>query len=424
MWRIIVIIILVACSAFFASSETALTGVNRVRLKHKAENGSKSAKKALKLLERYDRMLTTVLIGNNIVTLVIASIATVFAIHISTAESEAAAVAIVTAIITVVLIVFTDILPKTLAREHADSYVLAAAGFLTILMYILFPISSVMLVLQNALTRVFSKKKKEVSVTEEELMHIIDEIADEGVLEEHESHLVRSALEFDETTVEEILTPRVDMIAVALTDSVEKVRSVFFDSGFSRLPVYDQTPDKIVGVISNKEFMKIMSLAQEGQELQMSDIIHDVPKIPALMKLSEALKFIQKKKSHLAVVLDQYGGTDGIVTLEDILEELVGEIWDEGDEEIQPVRFTGENSFEVGGELSINDFNRSFEVYSDIENIEIDSESNTVGGWAFELFEKIPAAGESVTTDVFKITVLSMEGRRIGRLKFEVFGKP
>ncbi|MCL1789280.1 MAG: hemolysin family protein [Oscillospiraceae bacterium] len=426
MWRIVIIIILIIFSSFCSASETALTGVNRIRLKSKAELGSVSAKKALKLIGKYDRMLATILIGNNSLNLIIASLSTIFAIALaaSLGVGEGFVVAIVTTLITVILIIFSDILPKTLAREHADEFLLVTCHILNAFMVILFPVSSVMLLLQNGLTRVFrNKKAKKVSVTEEELMHIIDEIEDEGVLEEHESDLVRSALEFDETTVEEILTPRVDMTAVALTDSAQKVRDIFFESGYSRLPVYDKTPDKIVGVISNKEFMKHLLLESTAHEEAGLPVVQEILRIPSLMKLSEALKLMQKKKSHLAVVLDQHGGTDGIVTLEDILEELVGEIWDESDEEIQPVKFTGENTFEVGGELGINDFNRSFEVYSDIENIEIDSESNTVGGWAFELFEKIPEVGEIVQTEEFIITVLSMKGRRIGKLKFEVLQK-
>jgi CBS domain containing-hemolysin-like protein len=404
-------------SAFFAASETALTGVNRIRLKHRAENGSASAKKALRLLEKYDRMLATLLIGNNAVSLIAASIATVFAVHLSTPENETYVVAVVTAIMTLALIIFSDILPKTVAREHADIFIIATARILTALMYVLYPISAVMLLLQGGATRLFRKKNKEVSVTEQELMHIIDEIEDEGVLEEHEGDLVRSALEFDETTVEEILTPRVDMVAVSLTDSVNKVQEVFFSEGYSRLPVYNKTPDKIIGVINNKEFMKRLL---SNEEFQINDIIHDIPKIPTLMKLSEALKLLQKEKSHLAVVLDQHGGTEGIVTLEDILEELVGEITDESDEEFLPVKFTGKNTFEVASELSINDFNRFFEDSEEYNDIAIESESNTVGGCAFELFEKIPEVGESVESEAFKITVLSMEGRRIGQLEFEI----
>jgi len=412
--RILIIIFLVTLSAFFSASETALTGANRIRLKHKAEQGSAAAKKALLLLKKYDRMLATLLIGNNTVNLVAASIATVFAIFISTPENEAFMVALVTGIITVILIIIGDILPKTLAREHSDRFILASAGILTILMIILTPISALMLLLQKGFSRLFRNGDKEVSVTEEELMQIIDEIEDEGVLEEQESLLVRSALEFDETTVAEILTPRVDIIAVSLTDNSEKVKKVFMEEGYSRLPVYDKTSDHIVGLISNKEFTRRLL---SGEEIEVREIMQEILHIPSLMKLSDALKLMQKEKSHLAVVVDQYGGTEGIVTLEDILEELVGEIWDESDEEVSPVKIINNNVFEIGSELGINDLNRFLES-KDIG--EIDSESHTAGGWAFEMFGKIPEVGEVTENDEFKLTVLSMEGRRIGRLRVEV----
>ncbi|MCL2036250.1 MAG: hemolysin family protein [Oscillospiraceae bacterium] len=411
------IIILITLSAFFSASETALTGANRIRLKHRAENGSSSAKKALKLLLKYDRALTTLLIGNNIVNLAAASIATVLAITSLPESLSGYAMAISTVSLTLVVLIFGEILPKSLAREHSETFILGVAGVLNVLMVFMLPISAVLLLLQRATVKLFCNKNKEFSVTEEELMQIIDEIEDEGVLEEHESSLVRSALEFDETAVEKILTPRVSLTAVALSDTIEKVRDVFLESGYSRLPVYDKTPDKICGVISHKDFMRSLI---SGADLQISDIMCTLPKISALTKLPQALKLLQSRKSHLAVVLDQHGGTEGIVTLEDILEELVGEIWDESDEETQPVKFTGETTFEVAGELTITDFNRAFQVYSDVESIEIDSDSNTVAGWAFELFGKIPEEGETVENETFRVTVMSMEGRRIGRLRFEV----
>ncbi|MCL1882120.1 MAG: hemolysin family protein [Oscillospiraceae bacterium] len=455
-WQIAVIIILILLSGFFASSETAITGTNRIRIKHRAENGSVSAKKVLRLLENYDRMLATLLIGVNVLTIIVASVATLLAIDLArTADwDEGFVVAVSSAVLTVALIIFSDILPKTLAREHADWFVLTAAGVLTFVMWLFMPISSVMLLLQRGVTKIFAKEEAQVSVTEEELLQIIDEIEDEGVLEEHESDLVRSALVFDETTVEKIQTPRVDIVAVSINDSVEKVRDVFLKEGYSRLPVYEESLDKIVGMISNKEFMKRLLSTQSEKSAHsentettknvelsenpeppnlVRDLVQDdIIKLPALMKLSEALKLMQRQKSHLAVVLDQYGGTAGIVTLEDILEELVGEIWDEGDEETQPIKFKPDvdGVFEVQSELSIIDFNRFFADRADkafksdesekSPQFIIKSERNTVGGWVFELFGKIPEAGEITVSELFKITVLTMEGRRIGRLRFEL----
>jgi CBS domain containing-hemolysin-like protein len=430
-WQIVIIVFLIFISGFLSACETALTGVNRIRLKHKAEK-SPSAKKALRLLEKYDQVLATILIANNAIAVIAASIATVLAVHLSlTYENieETLAVTIASAIVTVVLIILADILPKTLAREHADYFAVISAGILTVIVWLLIPVSFIMLLLQRAVVRIFARDEKSVSVTEQELLQIIDEIEDEGVLEEHESDLVRSALEFDETTVEEIMTPRVDIIAVALTDSAAEVRSVFFAEGYSRLPVYDGNPDKIVGLLSSKKFLKWLAEFENADDAENADLpVQDIVRLPALMKLSDALKFMQRKKTHLAVVLDQYGGTAGIVTLEDILEELVGEIWDESDEETQPVKLIKDGVFEVDGELSVNDFNRYFEDKPPGEVIKIESESKTIGGWGFEVFGKIPNVGESVNSpraekgesSKIKITVLNMDGRRIERLRLEV----
>jgi len=427
-WQIIIVALLIFLSGFLSAYETALTGANRIRLKHKAEK-SPSAKKALLLLEKYDQVLATILIANNAVAVIATAMTTVLAIQLATVHDidEALVVTLVSAIVTVVLIVLSDILPKTLAREHADHFAVISADVLSAIVWIFTPISFIMLLLQRAVVKIFARGEKGVSVTEQELMQIIDEIEDEGVLEEHESDLVRSALEFDETTVEEIMTPRVDIIAVALTDNAHEIRDVFFNEGYSRLPVYDGNPDKIVGLLSSKKFMKWYSeLEESGNEdagTQGADLpVLDIVRLPALMKLSDALKFMQRKKTHLAVVLDQYGGTAGIVTLEDILEELVGEIWDENDEETQPVKSVKEGTFEVGGELSVNDFNKYFEdrLSSHGGKIEIESESNTIGGWGFEVFGKIPSVGESAMSGAVKITVLSMDGRRIERLRIEI----
>jgi len=415
--RIIIIALLVMLSAFFSASETALTGVNRIRLKHKAENGSANAKKALTLLAKYDRVLTTLLIGNNIVNLAASSVTTVFAITYLRGLGGYD-VLTATAALAVTVILFGEILPKTLAREHAEGFILAVSGVLRVLLFIFSPVSALIVFLQKGAAKLFSKGGKTVSVTEEELLHIIDEIEDEGVLEEHESLLVRSALEFDETTVGEIITPRVNITAVTLSDGAEKIRSVFVNEGYSRLPVYDKTIDRIVGVITNKDFTKKILMGEQLDNFDIRGVMQEILHIPALMKLPEALKLMQKGKMHLAAVVDQYGGTEGIVTLEDILEELVGEIWDEGDEATLPVKFVNSGVFEVGGSLSKNDFNRFFE--SKNADIEIVSESNTVGGWVYELFGKIPEVGESVASGRVKITVTGMDGKRIGKIRGEI----
>lgn len=414
--HIVLIIILITLSAFFSACETAYTGVNRIRLKNKAENGSKAAKNAIAVLEKYDRTLSTILIGNNIVNLTSSSVATILTISILPKEfGDSYGALISTITITMLILTFGEILPKTIVRHHAESFCLAVSQVLRFLIFLFTPLSSFFLLLQNGVTKIFSGKQVKVSVTEEELMYIIDEIEDEGVLEEQEGSLVRSALEFDETTAGEILTPRVDIVAVSVTESVEKVRDIFFNEGYSRLPVYDKTLDHICGIINTKDFMRNML---RGKNFEIIDVMQEVIYVASLMKISEILKLMQKQKLHIAVVVDQYGGTEGIVTLEDIIEELVGEIWDENDEIYAPVNFINDNTFEVPGSLSKNDFNRYFERHG--MDFEITAGCNTVGGWVFELFGRIPLAHDVIKTEDFTITVLMVSERKIDKLRFEI----
>lgn len=408
---IIFIIILVAFSAFFSATETSFTSANKIRLKSKADNGSKSAARALKIINRFDKTLTTILIGNNIVNILTSSLATVMCIDLFKENGSL----ISTIATTFIVLIFGEILPKTVAKAHAESFICAVSLPISILITVFTPLSAFFLLLQKGATKLFSGKNKEVSMTEQELMHIIDEIEDEGVLEEQESDLVRSALVFDETVVSEVITPRVNITAVEINSGTDKVKELFLSESYSRLPVYEKTIDHIVGVITQKDFFERMV---RGGTFYIRDIIQDTMHIPDLMKLSDVLRQMQKKKIHLAVVVDQYGGTEGIVTLEDILEELVGEIWDEDDEITAPVKFISETVFETTGEVSQNDFNRFFEARG--MDYKLDTESNTVGGWIFELFGRIPEAGDTIETDKFRITVESLDNFRIGTIRFEI----
>lgn len=410
---LIFIVALIFFSAFFSASETAYTSANKIRLKSKAEKGSKSAKRALKIIEKYDKTLTTILVGNNIVNILTSSLATVMFIAILNDNDKGSLVS--TIVVTIVVLIFGEIIPKTLAKNHAESFACLISGIMLFLMTILTPISAIFLLLQKLATKLFCKKGKEVSMTEQELLSIIDEIEDEGVLEEQEGSLVKSALVFDETIVSQVITPRVNIVAVEINSDIEKVKDLFIKEQYSRLPVYEKTVDHIVGVITQHDlFEKIVN----GESFTISEIMQDTLHIPDLMKISDVLKQMQKKKIHLAVVVDQYGGTEGIVTLEDIIEELVGEIWDESDEITAPVKFTSENVFETSGEVSLNDFNRFFEARA--MEFRIDTDSNTVGGWLFELFGRIPEVNDSIKTEDFNITVLSLDDFRVGTVRFEI----
>lgn len=407
---VIIIIILVSLSAFFSAAETAFTSANRIRLKYMHEEGSKGAGCALKVIEKYDKCLTTILVGNNIVNIGTSSLATLLCVNLFGDRGPV----IATAATTIIVLIFGEITPKTIAKGNAEAMSIFFSRILSGLMFVLTPVSAVFLLIQKGATRLFNKKS-EVTVTEQELMHIIDEIEDEGVLEAQESTLVRNALEFDETTAEQIMQPRVNVVGVDLYDSNEEIMELFKSEAYTRLPVYEKSLDHIVGVISYRDFTQKM---MEDPHFSLSEIISDIMYIPSLMHISELLKRMQKEKEHIAVVVDQYGGTAGIVTMEDVLEELVGEIWDENDEVFMPVRFLSDNTFIVSGEVSKVDFNRYFE--SRDMDYEINGDFNTVGGWVFELFGRIPSPGDKIETDEFDITVQDLNERRIGNLKFVI----
>lgn len=414
--NIVLIIVLIAMSAFFSASETAISGVNRIRLKNMAENGSRGAARALKILKKYDKALTTILIGNNIVNIATSSISTILCIQL---VGERYGSVVATVAVTVVVLIFGEVMPKSIAKDHAEGVCIGVSAVITFLMLIFTPFSSLFILLKKAMSRLFNKKQS-VSVTEEELMAIIDEIEDEGVLEEQESDLVRSALRFDEIIVDEIITPRVRLVAVDVNDSADEVRGKFLSERYSRMPVFERNLDNIIGIINEKDF--ITAYAEKGAELSVRDLIQDTIYIPSMQKISEVLRNMQKKKCHMSVVLDQHGGTLGIVTMEDLLEELVGEIWDESDEVKSPVTARSDSEFDVYGEVSLNSLRRFFES-RDIE-LEIDSEAHTVAGWVLELFGSIPKNGDVAETDELSVTVLEAAELRVNAVRIKIRKEP
>lgn len=407
MYRIIIILILLALSAFFSACETAFSTVNKIRLKNYAAKGNKKAEKALKIAESFEKALTAILIGNNIVNILSTSISTV----LFTEMLGSGGVGVATVVMTVMVLVFGEITPKSFAKSHAEQCALWFAEPISLVIFILKPVTVIFQVLQNA----FKPKVEQPSVTEDELKYIIDEIQEQGVLEEQESDLVRSALEFDEITVDEILIPRVNVVAIEKNTPFEEIKNLFLTEMYSRLPVYEKNIDNIIGVINNKNFFK---LANEGRD-DISDIIQDVIHISDLKLISEALKEMQKNKMHMAVILDQYGGTKGIITMEDIIEELVGEIYDENDEVVSNFVRVGENVYEVSGELNISDMLENLGLPEDT----IESSGNSIGGWVMELLGHVAEEGETVCSGVFKMTVMSVEEQKILKIKLEISDK-
>lgn len=404
------IILLIIMSAFFSATETAFSSVNKIRLKHEASNGNKKAARALKIAENFDKTLTTILVGNNIVNILSTSLGTVICTELFGAKG----VGIATAAMTVLILIFGEIMPKSLAKENAEKFALAFGGLLNVFIVVLTPVTFIFRGLKNLVSKLFKSGSDAPSVTEDELKYIIDEIEEEGVLEEQESDLVRSALEFDDKNVSEVLIPRVRITAVEKNDSLEHIRELFFTEQYSRMPVYEKNIDNIVGFIHERDFFKLTVSDEHAEGIE--SIIHEVIYITEFQTVSEVLARMQKEKIHMAIIKDQYGGTYGMVTMEDLIEELLGEIYDETDEEDHSFIKISDNEYDAAADFNLREFEEKLGLPEDT----IKSESYTLGGWALELFGRIPQAGDEVKDGIFTLKVLEAEENRIIRLKITV----
>ena len=406
----IMLIIVVFClgmSAFFSATETALSTFNRIRMKSMAEKGNKRAALTLKIAENYDSMISTVLIGNNIVNILSSSLATlIFGILI--ASDAALATTVSTVVMTLTVLTFGEIIPKTLAKQFPEKFAMFAAPIINIFLHILWPISIIFLGMQKLLAKIF-KNNEDTSITEEELISIIEEAEEDGGINEEEGSLIKSAIEFADSEVCEIFTPRIDIVAASSTVTKDELAKIFSNSGYSRIPIYDGDIDNIVGIVNYKDFY---SLAY-GTSLPITSILKPIMYVTRTMKISDLLKELQKKAQHLAVVSDEYGSTAGIVTLEDILEEIVGEIWDEHDEVIEEIQRLSDNEYIVLGKANLDKMLEELDVV-----IPEGEETNavTVNGWAMDTLGKIPEEGESFVSSGLVVKVLKMEGRRIEKL--------
>ncbi len=405
---LISVVVLIGLSAFFSASETAISSISRIRIKAMAEDGNKKAERVLKLSDNYDKTLSAILIGNNVVNIASTSIST----YLATKWWGAGGVGISTAAMTVLVLIFGEVLPKSSAKEHADEFALAIGGILSVIVTLFSPLAAVFSGLKGIIAKPVSEGDKKPSITEEELKYIIEEIQDEGVLEEQESELAQSALEFDEIKVSEILTPRVDMVAIDCKSDIDEIKKTVLEEKFTRIPVYEENIDNIIGILHEREFLAALV---SGKKFQLKDIINEVMFIPDNFKISKTLSQMQKSKMQMAVVIDQYGGTKGIVTMEDILEELVGEIWDEHDEVLQLIQPVSANIYKVNGTMDIDDLVDEIGY----EGEEIDSMYNSVGGWATEVLGKIPAAGDNFVYDCLKVTIDEVEDNRVSQLTIE-----
>ena len=396
----VALVILIALSAFFSASETAYTSINKVRLKNLVNDGNKKAEKALKLSENYEKLLTTILVGNNLVNILASSICTwMFALFFGDWSVLAA-----TLFMLVVLLTFGEITPKTIAKRNPEKVAMLFASPLSFVMALLTPISMLFRALSGSINS--ENADEQPTLTEEELSVMIDEIEGEGVLEKSESELIKSAIEFDDKQVSEILTPRVDIVAVERSATMEDLKNVLLSSGFSRIPVYDGTIDRIIGVIYAKDFY---SRYFEGTTAKMEDLMRPVKFIPETTTVARTLTEIQKSMVQMIVVVDSYGGTVGIVSLEDILEELVGEIWDESDEVQYSIVRESDGTYAVLGEANIFDMMEEIGLEFDVDGYE----DHTVGGYIQYKLNRIPAKGDRVENDEVKMIVRSVRNRRV-----------
>ena len=407
--EIAAIIILLLISAVCSATETAFSSCNRIRLKKLADDGSKSAKSALYICENFDKALTAILIGNNVVNILSSALATV----LFTRKLGSSSVGAATLVMTVLVLIFGEILPKSLAKENSESFSVLMAAPLRAFMFILSPLIWLFTGLTKFVSRLAGKKKGSPSITEEELKYIIDEIEDEGVLEEQESDLVRSALEFDEITIDRILVPRVSIVGIEVGDSIEKVKDLFVSTKYSRLPVYEKDLDHIIGIVHQAD---LFELYLSKEEKTIADIMKKPVYITETLRISEALKMMQREKVHMAVIIDQYGGTEGICTLEDIIEELVGEIYDESDGDDTNFVRLADGRVDISPDLSVTDFLERMELDEDT----IQTDMNSMGGWIMDMLDRIPQDGETILCPPFELSVKMEDEQKISRIRVKL----
>ncbi|MBR5519292.1 MAG: HlyC/CorC family transporter, partial [Clostridia bacterium] len=404
-WTIIAMIVLVMLSAYFSATETAFLSMNRIRMKALADDKNKRAALVLRMSENFDKLISTILIGNNIVNIALSTIATVFFVDLF--EKNGATIS--TVIVTVVVLIFGEITPKGLAKDSADSFALFSAPLIRLISFVLAPLNVLFGGVKTLISKIFRTKEIKRD-TEQELITIVDEAETEGNIDEEEGELIRSAIEFTDLAAEDILSPRVDFVAIPADATNDEIADAFADSGYSRLPVFEGTLDNIVGVIHHKDFFNRVV----RRSLPLDEIVKPPVFITGSMKIFDLLRLLQQRKSHMAFITDEYGGTVGLVTMEDILEELVGDIWDEHDEIVENFVPTGENKFKILGSAEVEDLFEQFEL-EEVEKDEI--ASTTVSGWLIELFGTIPAVGDSVQYQNLTLTVLEADAKRVTALE-------
>ena len=413
--------VLIAFSAFFSATETAYTSASRIRLKSLATGGNRRAEKVLALCENsYDKLLSTILIGNNIVNLSASTVsALLFAKTLFGSRLNASIVS--TAAITVVVLIFGEITPKYIGKFCAEKLAMAVYPFISILIFLFYPLNIVFSGWKKLIVRIFCFKANDV-ITEEEIITMVEEAEEDGTIKKEETNLIRSVIEFDDLDAKDVLVPRVNICAVEASSALEEIMRKFEESGFSRIPVYEGDIDTIIGIIHEKDFFRAFQADEKNNskdsEKSSGLFIKSIMQKPFFAiettKISLLLRKMQKERNHMAIVIDEYGGTSGLITMEDILEELVGEIWDEHDEIQNDIEQISNREYVVQGSMSIDDFYEYFHIYRE------EKEISTVNGWIMKNIDKIPQKGDSFTCDGLTALVLTVDGKRADEIKITV----
>ncbi|MBR7163777.1 MAG: HlyC/CorC family transporter [Clostridia bacterium] len=402
---ILIMAALVLMSAYFSATETAFSSLNKTRMKTMAEKGNKRATLVLKLSDHYDKLISTILIGNNIVNIALASLGTVFFVSI---YGDIGAT-ISTAVITIAVLIFGEISPKSIAKDMPEKFAMFSAPLISFLIWVLTPLNFVFSLWKKLLSKLL-RVESDSKMSQEELLMLVDEVEQEGSIDEDEGDLLRNAIEFGEQEAGDILTHRVDLEAVPMDATNEEIAKIFTQTRFSRLLVYTESIDNIIGVIHLKDFFTETGITERPLE----ELITKPVFIQKSEKINDLLKILQQNKSHIAVVLDEYGGTRGIVTMEDILEELVGEIWDEHDEVVENFKQLSENLYDVDCSADFDDFCEFFNIEAE------DEEGNALSGWIMEQLDKVPEPGDTFIYEHVSVTVTETDFHRVTKIKCEI----
>ena len=410
----LLIVFLLLGSAFFSGTEIAYTSLSKLKMKRDSENPTFLQKLVGFIYNRYDYALSTVLVGNNLVNIGATSVATVLAVNLAARMdgriTDDTASAIVTFVMTVLILIFGEITPKMIARRCSENFAKLAAWPLLILMVLFFPVVWLSTGIVNLFSLLWRREGQEVTITEEELENLLDTAEDEGVIDESETELLQSALEFSDLDAADILTPRIDVVGFELHDSMEHILEVVNETQFSRFPVYERTIDHVVGILYVKHLLKELV---EGKDVTLEDLLLEPVYIPRTMHLHDIMDQFRQHQTHMVIVADEYGGIMGVVTMEDVLEQLVGEIWDENDDIVNDWQQLGKHRWECSGDMNLTEFFDNL----DLDEEELETDCTTVAGWAAERIGSMPVPFDSFDYKQFTILVKDVDdNHRIGRM--------